>query len=82
MTTVERRKSQRKRKLKAGTIAFDHGGVISCVIRNMSPSGACLEVSSPLGIPDDFMLLGKSDHIKRSCHLVWRSQKQIGVSFT
>ena len=82
MVTVELRKTQRIRKLKAGTIAFDQGGGINCVIRNISNSGACLDVSSPLGIPDNFMLISKSDQIKRPCHIVWRSQKQIGVSFT
>jgi hypothetical protein len=80
MTSQENRKTLRRRVLKAGTIALNQGGVISCMVRNLSPLGACLEVVSPLGIPDEFILVS-SDHIQRPCRIVWRSKKRIGVSF-
>lgn len=52
----EKRSGPRTRVLKAGTIAFG-GAVIDCTVRNMSTSGALLEVASPLGIPLRFVLV-------------------------
>ena len=53
----ERRKVPRRRTLKAGSIAFNRAGGIDCRVRNLSPIGACLEVGSQIGIPDDFVLM-------------------------
>ena len=77
----ERRGEARHRTLKAGTIEFKHAGGISCTVRNLSNAGACLEVVSPLGIPDDFTLAIESDHVARQCHVRWRAANRIGVAF-
>jgi hypothetical protein len=45
----------RRRRLKAGTIEFGGGG-IDCTVRNISETGAALEVVSPLFIPDRFTI--------------------------
>jgi hypothetical protein len=76
----DKRKNVRLRTLKAGVIAFDKG-TISCLVRNVSISGACLEVASPIGIPDTFVLLMENDHIKRECHVAWMKDKRIGIHF-
>ena len=78
---VERRKVPRHRTLKAGSIAFNGAGGVDCRVRNLSPSGACLEVESQVGIPDDFLLVVESDHLKTSCHVIWRDPKRLGVEF-
>jgi hypothetical protein len=70
----------RRRVLKAGTIEFG-GGVIDCTVRNISETGASLEVVTPFYIPDRFTLVVRSDHFKRPCHIVWRMEKRIGVTF-
>jgi PilZ domain-containing protein len=77
----DRRKIQRGRTLKAGSISFNRAGVIDCRVRNMSPAGACLEVSSPVGIPNDFVLLIGYDRFKQTCHVIWRSDARLGVEF-
>ena len=61
----ERRKAQRLRALKGGTIAFNRAAGIDCRVRNLSPAGACLEVASQIGIPDDFVLVVGYDKINR-----------------
>jgi PilZ domain len=76
----EKRKNVRLRTLKTRLIAFDKG-TISCLVRNVSISGACIEVASPVGIPDTFTLLIESDHIKRQCHVAWMKDKRIGIHF-
>ena len=75
------RTSPRQRTLKTGTISFDHAAGIDCVVRNISKTGACLEVASPVGIPNDFTLIIKTDHAMRLCHVVWRTARRIGVHF-
>ena len=76
-----KRIAPRSRALKAGTIEFN-GGAIDCVVRNLSTSGAALDVTSPLGIPAQFNLVVAVDHTSRACQVVWRKEKRIGVTFT
>ena len=75
------RASPRQRVFKAGTIAFNGDAGISCTVRNLSATGAALDVASPLGIPDHFTLIFEGDHSARPCHIVWRKEKRIGVAF-
>ncbi|MCK1754348.1 PilZ domain-containing protein [Bradyrhizobium sp. 137] len=76
----ERRDKARHRVLKAGTIEFG-GGAIDCTIRNLSDTGAALDVTSPVGIPEHFTLFVQSDGTHRSCTVVWRKERRIGVRF-
>ena len=77
----ERRKVQRHRTLKAGSITFNRDGGVDCRVRNLSPAGACLEVASQLGIPDEFVLMVEIDHVKASCHVIWRTATRLDVAF-
>ena len=78
----ERRNIGRGRTLKGARIAFHHDrSVIDCVVRNRSDTGACLQVASPLGIPDEFDLIADADDARRPCRVVWRTEKRIGVEF-
>ena len=76
----EHRVAPRRRVLKAGIINFG-GGSINCTVRNISDTGAALEVLSPLYIPDRFKLIVQTDNLNRPCHIVWRKQRRIGVTF-
>ena len=75
------RQSPRLRTLKGGSITFGFTTAIDCIIRNLSETGACLEVESPVGIPDDFTVLIRPEIIKRNCRVIWRHAKRIGVRF-
>ena len=77
----EKRKSQRQRLLKGGTIMFGRAAGIDCVVRNLSETGACLEIASPLGIPDAFTLVISKDNMQWPCNVAWRSARRIGVCF-
>jgi hypothetical protein len=70
----ERREKARHRVLKAGTIEFG-GGAIDCTVRNLSDTGAALDVTSPLGIPDRFTLFVQADGKHLACTVVWRKGK-------
>lgn len=77
----EHRIAQRHRVLKGGTISFNGAAGISCTVRNMSQTGAALDVISPLGIPPSFTLVIEGDHVAKPCHVVWRTEKRIGIAF-
>jgi hypothetical protein len=67
--------------LKAGKIEIGTGGAIDCTVRNLSRFGAALDVTSPLGIPDEFVLTIPSDALRFRCRLAWRKAARIGVRF-
>jgi PilZ domain-containing protein len=77
----ERRRVVRHRTLKAGSISFNRASGIDCCVRNLSPAGACLEVASQVGIPENFVLVIAHDHLRQSCHVVWRTATRLGVEF-
>jgi hypothetical protein len=76
----QKRAAARLRVLKAGSIEFG-GGAIDCTVRNISESGAALEVVTPLFIPDRFTLVVQTAQLKRPCHIIWRRERRIGVAF-
>ena len=76
----EHRVAARHRVLKAGTISFGGDG-IDCTVRNLSETGAALEVITPLFIPDRFTLIIPTDQLRRPCHIVWRKENRMGVAF-
>ena len=76
----ERRDKARHRVLKAGTIEFG-GGAISCTVRNLSDTGAALDVTSPVGIPERFTLIIQAEGKHLACTVVWRKERRIGVKF-
>ena len=77
---VETRIAPRHRVSKAATIEFV-GDAINCVVRNLSLTGAAIEVSNRTGIPESFILVVPDDGLRLLCHIVWRTQYRIGVAF-
>jgi hypothetical protein len=77
---IEKRAAPRHRVLKGGTLAFDGVGV-ACTVRNMSSSGAAVEVASRVSLPPSFTLVIEKDHFTRRCHWVWRNDRRIGLAF-
>jgi hypothetical protein len=79
---IEKRTALRHRVLKHGTLAFSGGGGGGdCMVRNISSGGARLDVASPLGLPQSFMLVIQTDQFMRRCHPVWSNDTRIGVAF-
>jgi PilZ domain len=77
----EKRVAPRHRVFKHGVLAFSGGGSVDCTVRSLSATGARIDVASPIGLPDNFVLMIESDHFTRHCHSVWSKDKQIGVAF-
>jgi hypothetical protein len=79
---VERRRKPRARTLKIARIVFNHHrSVIDCTVRNLSPLGACLNVASAIGIPEEFDVIFDADQSIRPCRMIWHKERQLGVEF-
>jgi hypothetical protein len=76
---MERRATQRRRVLKGGSIEFD-GRTVECVLRNISATGAALQVDRRLCIPHEFKLNVPHSEIQ-NCRVVWRKEPLIGLEF-
>ena len=52
-------------------------GVINCLIRDISISGAALEVTNTHNIPERFDLVFKTDGKQIPCHVAWRQEERM-----
>ncbi len=78
----EHRQASRHKTYKAARIAFQGvRAVITCLVRNLSDTGACLAVDNPIGIPDSFNLVFDSGEPSRMSRVIWRKKKQIDIAF-
>ena len=78
----EQRRSQRQRVLKAGRIAYGGGSiVIDCTIRNLSATGARLQVPTSVAIPDHFEFTEASTGKARQAIVMWRKGDLMGIRF-
>lgn len=72
----------RRRVLKLGKIRNLNGRTsLDCTVRSIGDDGATLSVSSPLGIPDDFILAIPGDRFEAACHVTGRSEHAVEVRF-
>jgi hypothetical protein len=78
---LEKRLSPRRNTVIDATIVFDGGRTrIRCIIRNLSETGAKLEVASVTRIPRTFDLV--VDKVRpQACIVIWRAVKELGVQF-
>lgn len=78
---LEKRLSPRRNTMIEATIVFDGGRTrMRCIIRNLSETGAKVEVASVTKIPRTFDLL--VDKVRpQACAVVWRSMKELGIQF-
>ena len=77
---VETRIAPRYRVMKIAKIEFG-ATAIDCTVRDLSLTGAAIEVPSQAGIPDRFTLVMPDDGLHLPCHVVRRNEYRIGVVF-
>ena len=76
---LERRIAPRRNTYIQASIAMGFTN-LPCIVRNVSDTGAKLEVSRVAAIPDRFDLIVPG-HRPQPCRVVWRSLKEIGVEY-
>ena len=77
----EKRKYPRTEIDEAGFVSSG-GSVMSCMIRNISPDGAAIDVDNPAFVPQRFRLVMASDRsVVHDCRVAWIQNNRIGLTF-
>ena len=77
-----KRTAPRQRTLKGGLIVLPNKmSTFECTIRNLSETGALLELASTLGIPQRFTLRMDDGSPEREVSVAWRTDRRLGVHF-
>ncbi|MEJ0012505.1 MAG: PilZ domain-containing protein [Bauldia sp.] len=80
---LARRRSPRMRTLKGAQIIVPAGSSVACIVRNISETGACLQLQTPVFLSHTFdLVFDDPDWSRRSCRVVWREALLMGVEFT
>jgi hypothetical protein len=81
--SIERRRSIREQVHFPVWIDVGNGSQLrSCVIIDVSESGARIMVSSPAFLPKEFWLVFTKDGMRRrQCRRVWSTDTQVGVKY-
>ena len=82
---AQARKSARRFTRRVATVNVDVGKPsVTCVIWDISQSGARLAVALPMAdLPNHFtLILRKDGNVQRGCEVVWNDRRFVGVKFT
>jgi PilZ domain len=76
----EKRKHQRT-EINEPAYVSAGGSVMRCMVRNISPDGAAIDVDNPAFVPDRFRLVMAKDSSTHDCRVIWIREKRIGLAF-
>ncbi|WP_314950538.1 helix-turn-helix domain-containing protein [Bradyrhizobium cosmicum] len=80
----DHRAATRHHTQRTGIVAFDNGSgstiSVPCTIRDVSASGARLQLNSSAWIPERFAVIFASG-LRKDCRLAWRKERLIGGAF-
>lgn len=80
----DQRKAKRRRMRRAALVSFAPvGNPLSCVVWDMSDSGARLAIAcATADVPREFQLvLTRDGSVRRNCKVVWTNARFVGVKF-
>ncbi|MCA0399724.1 MAG: PilZ domain-containing protein [Proteobacteria bacterium] len=82
MSGVEQRQSNRTRSFLRGEIVHSNGASrTDCTVRDISDTGARLEIPVSVTLPEFFEILVPLKSITRRARIIWRHNNEIGISF-
>jgi PilZ domain len=76
----ERRRHPRIEINEPGLVSAG-GSVQSCMVRNISPDGAAIEVENQAFVPARFRLVMANGAVVHECSIAWIQKNRIGVAF-
>ncbi|HEY4201914.1 MAG TPA: PilZ domain-containing protein [Devosiaceae bacterium] len=78
----ERRGAYRRNTDITATVVFDSGrGRVTARMKNLSETGARIELSSLSDLPEDFYML-IAEHGMQPCRIVWKEGSVMGLAFS
>lgn len=76
------RRHPRRRTLLSGKLVFDGGArSFDCVIRDMSASGARVQLPGPEILPRTLWLIEMRAGLAHQCRVSWRQGRETGLQF-
>jgi hypothetical protein len=78
---ADRRKAPRTKTVKSGTIVLGTGAPVDCTVREISQTGAVLEVQIAIQQETFDLTFDGAGWPPRSCRVVWKEPPRIGVEF-
>jgi hypothetical protein len=83
MAAINKKRAVRKSLHQPGWISFEGGfAARPCVVQDMSAGGAKITIEDPNSLPGKLRLaLSRDARTGRSCEVVWRRGKSVGVRF-
>ena len=79
-TSADKRRAVRRNDWRAARISFARKSM-TCTVRDISSTGAAIEVKDVAAIPDIFKMRIEMESAERSCAVVWRRKTRVGVEF-
>jgi hypothetical protein len=76
----ERRRHPRTEINEPGLVSAG-GSVMRCVVRNISPDGAAIDVDNPAFVPARFRLVLENGARVHECSVAWIQKNRIGLTF-
>jgi hypothetical protein len=76
----ERRRHTRTEINEPGLVSAG-GSVMRCIVRNISPEGAAIDVDNPAFVPARFRLVIDNGAKVHECSIAWIQKNRIGVAF-
>ena len=77
----ERRSITRSRVLKGAKIIIGSASTIDCVVRNVTNSGARVQIANTIDLPETLELTLDAGFTIRPCRVAWRSVTETGLQF-
>ncbi len=78
---IEEKRKHQRTEINEPAYVSAGGSVMRCMVRNISPDGAAIDVDNPAFVPDQFRLVMASDSSTYDCRLIWIREKRIGLAF-
>jgi PilZ domain len=79
---MEEKRKHPRTEVNEPAFVTSGGSVMHCVVRNISPEGAAIDVENPAFVPQRFRLVMANDSsIVHECRIAWIQKSRIGLTF-
>lgn len=78
---MEEKRKHPRTEIDQAAYVSSGGSVMSCIVRNISPEGAAIDVENPAFVPPTFRLVMANDSSVHDCRVAWIRKNRIGLTF-
>jgi PilZ domain len=78
---IEEKRKHQRTEINEPAYVSAGGSVMRCVVKNISPEGAAIDVDNPAFVPGQFRLVIARDSSTHDCRVIWIREKRIGLAF-